>query len=139
MRNFILLMFLLVPTASSVQAQSQSARIYVQRIEFLNTGWINDEVLRRELLQAEGTYINTVALEQSRLRLERLPYVERAQVTLRPVKDTPDQVDILVTITAAPARRYGGGEDTRNRSDLAFTATSLTKTFSGAASGSRPA
>ena len=110
MQQINMLTLLLVLTASAlVQAQTQSARIYVQRIEFLNTGWINDEVLRRELLQAEGTYINTVALEQSRLRLEQLPYVERAQVTLRPVQDTPDQVDILITITEAPARRYGGG------------------------------
>ena len=109
MRYLTLLTFLLALTATSIQAQTQSARIYVQRIEFLNTDWINDEVLRRELLQREATYINTVALEQSRLRLERLPYVERAEVTLRPVKDSPDQVDILITITAAPARRYGGG------------------------------
>ena len=109
MRFLFLLTFLLLLAASSVRAQAPTARIYVQRIEFLNTGWIDDEILRRELLQAEGTYINTVALEQSRLRLEQLPYVERAEVTLRPVKDVSDQVDILITITAAPARRYGGG------------------------------
>lgn len=109
MRYLTLLTFLLGLTATSIQAQTQSTRVYVQRIEFLNTDWINDEVLRRELLQSEGTYINTVAVEESRLRLERLPYVERAEVILRPFKDNPDQVDILITITAAPARRYGGG------------------------------
>ena len=109
MRYLTLLTLLLGLAATSLQAQTQSARIYVQRIEFQNAGWINDEVLRRELLQAEGTFINTVALEQSRLRLERLPYVERAEVTLRAVEDAPDQVDIVITISAAPARRYGGG------------------------------
>jgi outer membrane protein insertion porin family len=94
---------------SLLQAQAGDGRIYVRRIEFLGTNRIDDQVLRRELLQLEGTHINTVALEQSRLRLERLPYVKRAQVTQRPVKGAPDQVDVLITITEAPARRYGGG------------------------------
>ena len=94
---------------AQAQAQAGDGRIYVNRIVFLGTDRINDKLLRRELSQLEGAHINTVALEQSRLRLERLPYVERAQVILRPVKDAPDQVDVLITITEAPARRYGGG------------------------------
>jgi outer membrane protein insertion porin family len=94
---------------SLLQAEVGDGRIYVRRIVFLDTDQINDKVLRRELSQLEGTHINTVALEQSRLRLERLPYVARAQVVLRPVEDAPDQVDVLITITEAPARRYGGG------------------------------
>ena len=94
---------------SLLQAEVGDGRIYVRRIVFLDTDRINDKVLRRELSQLEGTHINTVALEQSRLRLERLPYVARAQVVLRPVEDAPDQVDVLITITEAPARRYGGG------------------------------
>ena len=109
MRYLVLFAFVLTSTPALVQAQAGDGRIYVKRIEFLGTDRINDKVLRRELGQLEGTHINTVELEKSRLRLERLPYVERAQVALRPVKDAPDQVDVLITITDAPARRYGGG------------------------------
>ena len=109
MRHLSLLVFLLVLMPSLVQAQAGDGRIYVKRIIFLGTDAVKDEVLRRELLQLEGTYINTVALEESRLRLERLPYVERAQVSQRPVKDAPDQVDVLITITEAPARQYRVG------------------------------
>ena len=109
MRNLSLLAFLIILMFSELQAQVGDGRTYVRRIEFLGTNRIDDQVLRRELLQLEGTHIDTVALEQSRLRLERLPYVERAQVTLRPVKHAPAQVDVLITITEAPARRYGGG------------------------------
>jgi len=109
MRYLSLLAFLIVLMPPLLQAQAGDGRIYVRRIEFLGTDRINDKVLRRELRQAEGTYINTVALEQSRLRLERLPYVERAQITQRPVKDAPDQVDVLITITEAPARQYRFG------------------------------
>lgn len=90
-------------------AQAGDGRIYVQRIEFVGTERIDDEVLRRRMLQVEGTYVNTVALERSRQRLENLPYVERAEIQLRPLSDAPDQVDVVVTITDAPARRWGGG------------------------------
>ena len=98
-----------LPVSSMAQAPADGGRIYVQRIEFLGADGIDDEVLRRQMLQLEGTFLNTVALEQSRLRLERLPYVERASVTRRPVKGAPDQVDLLITITEAPARFSGGG------------------------------
>ena len=101
--------FLLVLTPLLGDAQTEAARIYVRHIEFQGVTRINDNVLRRELLQLEGSYLNTVALEQSRLRLEQLAYIERAQVALKPLEDTRDQVDILITITEAPARRYGGG------------------------------
>ncbi len=96
---------------SLVQAQAGEGRVYVRRIEFLGTHHIDDQVLRRELLQLESSPINTVALEQSRLRLERLPYVKRAEISQRPVQDAQDQVDVLITITEAPARQYrvGGG------------------------------
>lgn len=109
MRDLFILAILLILVPVSVDAQSPSSRIYVHRIEFLNTERINDEVLRRRMLLAEGTYLNTTELEKSRLRLEGLPYVERAQVALRPVKGATDQVDVLITITEAPARQYGGG------------------------------
>jgi len=109
MRHLGLLALLLILMPSLLQAQVGDGRIYVRRIVFVGTDRINDNVLRREVSQLEGTHINTVALEQSRLRLERLPYVERAKITQRPVKDAPDQVDVLITITEAPARQYRVG------------------------------
>ncbi|HEY7671941.1 MAG TPA: BamA/TamA family outer membrane protein [Gammaproteobacteria bacterium] len=91
-------------------AAAQAGRTYVRRIEFEGVTSIQDEVLRREMLVLEGTYLDVVALEQSLRRLERLPYVDSARVALRPVSSAePDLVDLVVTITEAPARRYGGG------------------------------
>ena len=108
--RYICLMFCLAALVpDSTLAQSAAGRIYVERIEFLETDRINDNVLRREMLQFEGTYLNAVALEKSRLRLERLVYVESAKVALRPIAGKPDVVDVLITIKDAPARRYGGG------------------------------
>ena len=99
MRYIHLLFYLAALIALAPPAQSAAGRIYVERIEFLGTDRINDDVLRRQMLQFEGTYLNTVALEKSRLRLERLAYVESAKVELRPVTGKPDLVDVLITIT----------------------------------------
>lgn len=94
---------------AELQAQAGDGRIYVRRIEFQGTDQVNDNVLRRELSQLEGTYINTTELEQSRLRLERLPYVARAEIERKSVAGVPDQFDLVITITDAPARRWGVG------------------------------
>lgn len=109
MRYLSLLTVFIALVSASLYAQPADRRTYVRRIEFVGTDSINDEVLRRELLQQEGTYINTVALERSRRRLERLPYVARAEIARKPVDGAPDQIDIVITVTDAPARQYRFG------------------------------
>jgi outer membrane protein insertion porin family len=104
-----LLAFVLIAVPRIGAGQAESARIYVRRIEFQGVEGIADEVLRRELVQLEGTYLNTVALEQSRLRLEQLPYVAEARAGLLPIDGALNQVDVVISVTQAPARTYGGG------------------------------
>ena len=81
----------------------------MRRIELTGVSHINDEVLRRELLQLEGTYLNTVALDRSLARLERLPYVASAAASLEPVDGNLELVDVEIRIVESPARRYGVG------------------------------
>jgi len=104
-----LLIPIVVLTPAVGSGQSESSRIYVRRIEFQGTAGIADEVLRRQLTLPEGTFLNTVALEQSRRRLEELPYVGEARTLLQPVADTANQVDVIFAIAQVPARAYGGG------------------------------
>jgi outer membrane protein insertion porin family len=105
-----LLLVLVFPHAASVcEAQQSADRIYVRRIEFLGVTRTNDEVLRRELRQLEGTFLNPGALDESRIHLERLPSVERATLAVVPVPASENVVDVIVTITEEPTRRYGVG------------------------------
>jgi outer membrane protein insertion porin family len=101
--------FVLVLVASVGDAQESADRIYVRRIEFRGVTRTNDEVLRRELRQLEGTFLNPAALEESRIHLERLPSVERATLAVVPVPESENVVDVIVTITEEPTRRYGVG------------------------------
>ena len=95
--------------ASAGYAQQSADRIYVRRIEFRGVTRTNDEVLRRELRQIEGTFVNPAAVEESRVHLERLPSVERATIAIAEVPDADNAVDVIVTITEEPTRRYGVG------------------------------
>ena len=92
----------LVTSSLAPPAAGQASRVYVRRIEFAGVVGINDEVLRRELLQVEATYLNTAALDRSLARLERLPYVASAVASLQPVDGNLELVDIVIRIVEAP-------------------------------------
>ena len=46
---------------------------------------INDETLRREMRQLEGGWLSNRAVERSKQRLQRLPYVEKVEFENKPV------------------------------------------------------
>ncbi|MDT0497258.1 outer membrane protein assembly factor BamA [Algiphilus sp. W345] len=77
-------------------------RTYVHRIGFSGHGSTNDETLRREMRQLEAAPFSKSAVERSRVRLERLAFVESVEVDTQPVPGTDDLVDINYTIKERP-------------------------------------
>lgn len=75
------------------------ARTYVNRISFFGNTNTADEVLRRELRQMEGAPASNTALEQSKVRLERLTYFEEVEFETNQVAGTSDQIDVDFTVT----------------------------------------
>jgi outer membrane protein insertion porin family len=69
-------------------------RAYVRRINFSGHGGTHDETLRREMRQLEASPFSKSAVERSRTRLARLPFIEEAEVDTQPVPGTDDQVDV---------------------------------------------
>ncbi len=84
-------------------------RVYVRNINFKGTVSINDEVLRREMRQMEGGYLSNAAVERSKMRLQRLPYIESVEVETVPVPGTPDLVDVNFQITEGLPGQFSGG------------------------------
>lgn len=74
------------------------ARTYVNRISFFGNTNTADEVLRRELRQMEGAPASNAALEQSKVRMERLGYFETVEFETTPVPGTNDQIDVDFTV-----------------------------------------
>ncbi len=84
-------------------------RVYVRRVSFSDTTSINDEVLRRELRQMEGGYMSKSRLERSKIRLQRLPFIEGVEFDTIPVAGTTDLVDAVFTIKEGLPGQFGGG------------------------------
>ncbi len=84
-------------------------RAYVRRINFINTSAINDDVLRREMRQMEGSYLSNQLLERSKERLQRLPYIEKVDFETTPVAGTPDLVDVDFDVKEGLPGQFSGG------------------------------
>jgi len=73
-------------------------RTYVRRISFKGNQKTADEVLRREMRQMESAPASAAAIEQSRIRLERLGYFSRATVATPEVAGHDDLIDVDFTV-----------------------------------------
>jgi outer membrane protein insertion porin family len=85
------------------------SRAYVRRVNFNNVTSINDETLRREMRQLEGSWLSNQAVERSKERLQRLPYIEKVESKSEPVPGTPDLVDVNFDIKEGLPGQFGGG------------------------------
>jgi outer membrane protein insertion porin family len=84
-------------------------RVYVRHINFENTTAINDETLRREMRQMEGGWLSNSAIERSKERIQRLPYVEKVDFETKPVPGSADLVDVDYNIKEGLPGQFGGG------------------------------
>ena len=85
------------------------SRVYVRRINFNGVDEVDDEVLRREMRQSEGAYLSNRLIDRSKIRLQRLPYIEAAEVNTKPVPGSPDMVDVDFELTYRMPGQFSGG------------------------------
>jgi outer membrane protein insertion porin family len=74
-------------------------RVYVRRINFSGNSKTRDEVLRREMRQMEGGWYSSPKVDRSRVRIQRLPFVESVDFERKRVPDRDDMVDLDVTVS----------------------------------------
>lgn len=86
-------------------------RTYVRRINFAGNDKTNDETLRREMRQFEGSTFSQASVERSRTRLARLPFLQEVEVETVPVPGSEDLVDVDYTVSerAAGTLQFGVG------------------------------
>ena len=85
------------------------SRVYVRRINFNGVDQVDDEVLRREMRQMESAYLSNRLVERSRVRLQRLPYLESVNTINVPVPGSPDLVDVDVELEYRMPGQFSGG------------------------------
>ena len=85
------------------------SRVHVRNINFNGVDQIDDEVLRREMRQMEGTYLSNRLVDRSKVRLQRLPYIESAESRNVPVPGSPDLVDVDFDLEYRMPGQFSGG------------------------------
>ncbi|MBI2379981.1 MAG: outer membrane protein assembly factor BamA [Gammaproteobacteria bacterium] len=84
-------------------------RVYVRRVNFKGNNKTADEVLRREMRQMEGGWLNNQQVELSKTRLERLSYFEEVKVETPRLPGSDDQVDIEFEVKERASGQLSGG------------------------------
>ena len=84
-------------------------RVYVRRINFNGVDQIDDEVLRREMRQMEGAFLSNAMIDRSKVRLQRLPFIEEAEANNTPVAGSPDLVDVDFDLKYRMPGQFSGG------------------------------
>lgn len=74
-------------------------KIYVNEINITGNNKTRDEVIRRELRQMESAPYDSAKLQRSKERVELLGYFDNVQFDAVPVANTPDQVDLNMSLT----------------------------------------
>ena len=87
---------------------SAERRVYVRRISFDGASAVDDEILRREMRQFEGAYLSNDLLERSKVRLQRLPYLEEVDFETLRVPGSQDQVDVVFSLTERQPGEFQG-------------------------------
>ncbi len=78
-------------------------RAYVRRIEFQGNSKTKDIVFRREMRQFEGGWYSPKLVSRSRIRIQRLRFIESVEVDTVRVPGTDDQIDLRFTVKERPA------------------------------------
>ena len=124
-------------------------RTYVRRINFNGNTRTSDDVLRREMRQMEGGVASFSAINDSKLRLQRLGYFSEVNSKTSPVPGTDDMLDVeydvvegltanwsvMVGYTDGEGAFWGGSVDqnnflgTGNKLEASFTSSTSTQEY----------
>ncbi|MBA3582344.1 MAG: outer membrane protein assembly factor BamA [Gammaproteobacteria bacterium] len=95
-------------------------RVYVRHITFEGNAKTLDGVYRRELRQTESSWYAADSVERSKIRLQRLSYVEEVEIEREPVAGTDDQMDLKLNIKERLAGSFTIGAGFSGDDGLAF-------------------
>jgi len=106
-------------------------RTYVRRINIRGNYRSKDEVFRREIRQLESSWFSKEKVERSKIRIQRLPFVESVRITTSPVAGTRDQIDLDVTVKERSSNQFTAGVGYSQSDGLLFNVGLSQNNFMG--------
>ena len=95
-------------------------KVYVRRINIFGNDGTQDQVYRREMRLTEGSILASDLLERSKIRIQRLPFIETVNVDTTPVPGTANQVDLTVKVEEKLAGSFNIGAGFSQTQGLLF-------------------
>ncbi|MBE9568701.1 MAG: outer membrane protein assembly factor BamA [Proteobacteria bacterium] len=95
-------------------------KVYVRRINIFGNDSTQDQVFRREMRLMEGSILASDLLERSKIRIQRLPYVETVNIDTVPVPGSNNQVDLTVSLEEKLAGSFNIGAGFSQTQGLLF-------------------
>jgi outer membrane protein insertion porin family len=106
-----------------VLAAEPQRRVYVRRIDVAGNTRTRDEVVRREFRQLESAWYDGGLIKLSKERVDRLGYFKDVEVETNEVPGSPDQVDLVVTVSEKPTGNLAIGAGYSNAEKVTFNAS----------------
>lgn len=106
-------------------------RTYVRRINIRGNYRSKDEVFRREMRQLESSWFSKEKVERSKIRLQRLAFVESVRINTSPVAGARDQVDLDVIIKERSSNQFTAGVGYSQSDGLLFNVGLSQNNFMG--------
>ena len=107
------------------------SRAYVRRINIKGNYRTRDDVYRREMRQLESSWFSKKQVERSKVRIQRLPYVESVKISQTPVAGSNDQVDLEVTVKERLSNQFSIGAGFSQSQGFLFNASLKQENFMG--------
>ncbi len=83
-------------------------RYYLNNIVFLGSSDTDENVFRRELRLKEGEPVSSKLIERSKLRLQRIPFIEDVKITNKKSETSEDKLDLIYEIKERGAAQISG-------------------------------